>query len=93
MYLRNEMVRVYFYPHFPIQIDHILSQSKLPITRAPSTKPQYVFEVVYSKEVETNFQSVVGSHGVFFAFHGSSLENFHSIVHNGLLNILNKVCL
>ncbi len=50
-----------------------------------------MFEVVYSKEIETNFQTVVGSHGVFLAYHGSSLENFHSIVHNGLLNMLNKV--
>lgn len=26
-----------------------------------------------------------------YAFHGSSVENFYSIVHNGLLNIFNKV--
>ena len=26
-----------------------------------------------------------------YAFHGSSVENFYSIVHNGLLNLFNKV--
>lgn len=28
-----------------------------------------------------------------YAFHGSSVENFYSIVHNGLLNLFNKVSL
>lgn len=28
--------------------------------------------------------------GSFFAFHGSPVENFHSIIHNGIISALNK---
>ena len=56
-----------------------------------SEKPQFIFELVYSNEQEAKFQSIAGSHGVFLAYHGSSVENFHSILHNGLLNLFNKV--
>ena len=54
-------------------------------------RPQLVFEVEYNSELEAKFQNVVGSHGVMWAFHGSNVENFHSIIHNGLLNLFNKV--
>ena len=56
-----------------------------------SEKPQFIFELIYSDEQETKFQSIAGSHGVLLAYHGSSVENFHSIIHNGLLNLFNKV--
>ena len=54
-------------------------------------KPQYIFELEYNDEQEAKFQSSVGSHGIMLAYHGSSVENFHSIIHNGLLNLFNKV--
>ena len=57
-----------------------------------SKKPQFIFELVYNDEQETKFQSIAGSHGIMLTYHGSSVENFHSIVHNGLLNLFNKVC-
>ena len=50
-----------------------------------------MFEVKYSDDLEARFQSLAKDHGTTYAFHGSSVENFHSIVHNGLLNIFNKV--
>jgi len=49
-----------------------------------------MFELRYSDEVEARFQALAKDHGTTFAFHGSSVENFHSIMHNGLLNIFNK---
>ena len=56
-----------------------------------SEQPQFIFELVYSDEQETKFRSTADSHGVLLAYHGSSVENFHSILHNGLLNLFNKV--
>ena len=56
-----------------------------------SEKPQFIFELVYSDELERKFRSIADSHGVLLAYHGSSVENFHSIIHNGLLNLFNKV--
>ena len=56
-----------------------------------SEQPQFIFELVYSNEQETKFLSTAKSHGVLLAYHGSSVENFHSILHNGLLNLFNKV--
>lgn len=54
-------------------------------------KPDYIFELEYNEESESKFRSITGDHGIMHAFHGSSVENFYSIVHNGLLNIFNKV--
>lgn len=56
-----------------------------------SEKPQFIFELEYNDEQEIKFQNTIGSHGVMLAYHGSSVENFHSIIHNGLLNLFNKV--
>lgn len=36
------------------------------------------------------FANLRSRFGSFYAFHGSSMENFHSIIHNGLLYNLNK---
>lgn len=53
--------------------------------------PQLIIELSYSPELEERFQSHASSHGgVLYAFHGSQVENFHSIVHNGLLSLFNK---
>ena len=54
-------------------------------------RPRFIFEVEYNNELETKFQNMVGSHGVIWAYHGSSVENFYSIINNGLLNLFNKV--
>ena len=76
------------------QFDDIISRvggSAAASTSAKLERPQFIFELEYSDEQETKFQEVVGSHGVMLAYHGSSVENFHSIIHNGLLNFFNKV--
>ena len=75
------------------QFDEVAS--KVGGSAAPNSakleKPRFIFELEYNDEQETKFQEVVGSHGVMLAYHGSSVENFHSIIHNGLLNLFNKV--
>ena len=60
------------------------SQNRLP------QNPKFIFELNYSKECEAKFQSIAKDHGTMFAFHGSSVDNFYSIVHNGLLSLFNK---
>lgn len=52
-------------------------------------KPDYVFEIVCPRK--ERFVEAKNTYGSFFAFHGSKIENFHSILHNGLINCLNKV--
>ena len=75
------------------QFDEVIS--KVGISAASNSakleKPKFIFELEYNDEQEAKFQEVVGSHGVMLAYHGSSVENFHSIIHNGLLNLFNKV--
>ena len=54
-------------------------------------RPQFMFELCYAAESEQRFQTAAGPHGVLYAYHGSNIENFHSIIHNGLLSHFNKV--
>lgn len=53
--------------------------------------PDFLFELEYSDHINSRFEKTREERGVFYAFHGSRLENFHSIVHNGLHCHLNKV--
>jgi hypothetical protein len=50
------------------------------------TTPTYVFELVYQNERESirQFEEAKSIHGSLMGHHGSSLENFHSIVRFGL---------
>lgn len=56
-------------------------------------KPPLIFQVTESttrrSKVE-NFSNLKSLYGSFYAFHGSALENYHSILHNGLAISLNK---
>ncbi|CAD5117469.1 unnamed protein product [Dimorphilus gyrociliatus] len=56
-------------------------------------KPDFIFEVTYSPIVQQKFNNLARDHPTVFAYHGSSLENFHSITHYGLQNHLNKTSL
>lgn len=49
-----------------------------------------VFEVEHSPQVDRRFEAARGDREVFFAYHGSRLDNFYSILHNGLLAHMNK---
>jgi poly[ADP-ribose] polymerase 16 len=65
-------------------------EALLPQGSLQPRKPDYVFRLVYAAEQEARFQQLATPHGTFHAFHGSSVERFHSILHNGLLNMFNK---
>ncbi|MGH0140885.1 UNVERIFIED_CONTAM: hypothetical protein FKN15_049139 [Acipenser sinensis] len=52
--------------------------------------PDFLFEIVYCDQMNAKFEETKGERDLFYAFHGSRLENFHSIVHNGLHCHLNK---
>lgn len=53
--------------------------------------PDFLFEVVYCDQLNTKFAETKGERDLIYAFHGSRLENFHSILHNGLHCHLNRV--
>lgn len=67
------------------------------LTRAPPTPivpaPDFLFEIEYFDPANAKFHETRGERGLIYAFHGSRLENFHSIVHNGLHGHLNKTSL
>jgi len=46
--------------------------------------PQYVFEVSYHPKYEEVWKKRIGSRNIFYAFHGSSVTNFYSILKFGL---------
>ncbi|XP_039629484.1 protein mono-ADP-ribosyltransferase PARP16 [Polypterus senegalus] len=55
--------------------------------------PDFLFEIVYCDQTNAAFEEMKGGRDLIYAFHGSRLENFHSIVHNGLHCHLNKTSL
>nr|XP_009913399.1 PREDICTED: mono [ADP-ribose] polymerase PARP16 [Haliaeetus albicilla] len=55
--------------------------------------PDYLFEIVYCDQMNTKFAETKGERDLIYAFHGSRLENFHSILHNGLHCHLNRTSL
>ncbi len=78
---------LYYAPQFLSILRKVDSQATVKL----SQRPKYIFELEYNKEAESKFHAIADEHGVMYAFHGSSVENFYSIVHNGLLNLFNKV--
>ena len=58
----------------------------------PTSAPSHVFEVVPTEAADERFQVKRGGRDTFYAYHGSRVENFHSILNYGLQSHLNKVC-
>ncbi|KAH3840096.1 protein mono-ADP-ribosyltransferase PARP16-like isoform X2 [Dreissena polymorpha] len=54
------------------------------------TEPNYIFEVQPSAQADEKFAHLQGDRGLLYAYHGSRLENFYSILHNGLASHMNK---
>ncbi|NUN21809.1 hypothetical protein, partial [Escherichia coli] len=52
--------------------------------------PDFLFQIVYSEQMNAKFEETKGEKDLIYAFHGSRLENFHSILHSGLHCHLNK---
>lgn len=59
----------------------------------PVPDPSYIFEVVYAETSEHRFQYLRNNRKLLYAYHGSRVENFHSILHNGLASHMNKISL
>ncbi|KAM8974843.1 protein mono-ADP-ribosyltransferase PARP16 [Pelodytes ibericus] len=55
--------------------------------------PDFLFEIEYCHKLSAKFQEIRGDRDLMYALHGSRLENFHSILHNGLHCHLNKTSL
>ncbi|KAM4675355.1 protein mono-ADP-ribosyltransferase PARP16 isoform 1-T2 [Discoglossus pictus] len=55
--------------------------------------PDFLFEIEYCEKLQSKFQETRGDQDLMYALHGSRLENFHSILHNGLHCHLNKTSL
>ncbi|XP_023673211.1 protein mono-ADP-ribosyltransferase PARP16 isoform X1 [Paramormyrops kingsleyae] len=60
-------------------------------TSMPS--PDFLFELEYCNQMNAMFEKTRDGRDILYAFHGSRLENFHSIIHNGLHCHLNKTSL
>lgn len=57
---------------------------KVPL-EVPVAAPNLIFQIVSAKSAaEEKWKSSAKGHSTFYAYHGSRLENFHSIVHYGL---------
>ncbi|XP_035667650.1 protein mono-ADP-ribosyltransferase PARP16-like isoform X2 [Branchiostoma floridae] len=52
--------------------------------------PSHIFEVVHSETTDARFEETRQDRSLLYAFHGSRLDNFYSILHNGLHAHLNK---
>ncbi|XP_033634543.1 protein mono-ADP-ribosyltransferase PARP16-like [Asterias rubens] len=52
--------------------------------------PSYVFEVQYNSAANQRFEELRQAKDLMYAYHGSRLDNFYSIIHNGLYAHMNK---
>lgn len=52
--------------------------------------PQYIFEVTPSALADEKFKHLQKDRDLLYAYHGSRLDNFYSILHNGLASHMNK---
>lgn len=59
----------------------------------PVARPNLIFQIISAKHstAEEKWKSNANSYPTFYAYHGSRLENFHSIVHYGLQQNMCKV--
>ncbi|XP_068693823.1 protein mono-ADP-ribosyltransferase PARP16-like [Montipora capricornis] len=57
-----------------------------------ATEPDFIFEVEYSETNAHNvkFNELSQTRDIWYAYHGSRVDNFHSILHHGLHAHLNK---
>ena len=53
--------------------------------------PNFIFEVVYSEQLEEKFEEKRQGRKLMYGYHGTRLDNFHSILHHGLQGHLSKV--
>uniref|UniRef100_UPI00398EA4F1 protein mono-ADP-ribosyltransferase PARP16 isoform X2 n=1 Tax=Pristiophorus japonicus TaxID=55135 RepID=UPI00398EA4F1 len=68
-------------------------QELIGFTTPSAATPDFLFEIVYCDQMNAKFEETKGDRGLIYAFHGSRLENFYSIIHSGLQCQLNKTSL
>lgn len=54
-------------------------------------EPNHIFEVTPGAVADEKFLHLQNDRDLMYAYHGSRLENFYSILHNGLASHMNKV--
>ena len=61
--------------------------------KMPAANPNLIFQVESIKQSmsEDKWKDLSAGYSTFYAYHGSRLENFHSIINYGLQQHLNKV--
>jgi len=64
---------------------HIVQLSDTKLIKSMQTKHQYLL-LSAPPEKEERFRELKKSHGSTWAYHGSSIENWHSIMRKGLVN-------
>ncbi|XP_002731205.1 protein mono-ADP-ribosyltransferase PARP16-like [Saccoglossus kowalevskii] len=62
------------------------------LTGAPSydVEPTHIYEIHPNSVSDTKFEELRDCRDLLYAYHGSRVENFHSILHNGLHAHMNK---
>ena len=71
------------------QLEEILQSTGF---RNNTTRPSLIFDVINKERGPSNrFNELKRQYGSFYGYHGSSVENFFSILHTGLLSHLNNV--
>ncbi|XP_062922111.1 protein mono-ADP-ribosyltransferase PARP16 [Mobula hypostoma] len=68
-------------------------QELVGFTTPSAATPDFLFEIVYCDQMNAKFDETKGNRDLIYAFHGSRLENFYSIIHCGLQCHLNKTSL
>jgi poly[ADP-ribose] polymerase 16 len=53
--------------------------------------PTHIFEIKYNEALNAKFDELRQDMDILYGYHGSRVENFYSILHNGLHAHLNKV--
>ncbi|KAL7295219.1 mono [ADP-ribose] polymerase PARP16 [Trichogramma pretiosum] len=61
-------------------------------SQLPAAEPNLIFQVASARQStsEEKWRELATGHSTFYAYHGSRLENFHSIIHYGLQQHLCK---
>lgn len=59
----------------------------------PVPEPSYIFEVDYNEAADERFELLRNGRKIMYGYHGSRIENFHSILHHGLAGHMNKMSL
>lgn len=53
-------------------------------------EPNYIFEVVHSEQADEKFVEIQQGRKLMYGYHGTRIDNFHSILHHGLQGHLSK---